>query len=63
MTEQAKKPDVEKDQDKSEFFHQMKDGTEALLSISIPSEGMGWTEMKRNLEGMKKALGLGRGRK
>lgn len=50
MTEQAKKLDVEKDQDKSEFFHKVKDAAEALLSITVPTEGMTLDDMKKGLE-------------
>ena len=50
MTEQAKKLDVEKDQDKSEFFHKVKDAAEALLSITVPTKGMTLEDMKKGLE-------------
>ena len=60
MTEPAKKPAAENGQGKDEFLRKTKEGIQALLSISIPSEGMGLAEMKKNIEGMKKALGLGR---
>lgn len=50
MTEQVKKPAVEKDQGKSEFFQKVKDGAEALLSITVPTEGMTLEDMKKGLE-------------
>ncbi len=50
MTEQVKKPAVENDQGKSEFFQKVKDGAEALLSISIPTKGVTLDDMRKDLE-------------
>ena len=47
MTEQTQKPDVKKDQDKSEIFHKVRDAAEALLSITVPSKGMTLEDMRR----------------
>lgn len=47
MTEQTQKPDVEKDQEKSEIFHKVRDAAEALLSITVPSKGMTLEDIQR----------------
>ena len=47
MTEQVKQPAMEKDQDRSEFFHKVKDAAEALLSITVPSKGMTLEDIQR----------------
>lgn len=50
MTEQVKQPAVEKDQGKSEFFQKVRDGAEALLSITVPSKGMTLDDMRKDLK-------------
>ena len=50
MTKPVKQPAVDNDQDKSEFFHKVKDAAEALLSISIPTKGMTLDDMRKDLD-------------
>ena len=50
MAKLVKQPAVDNDQDKSEFFHKVKDAAEALLSISIPTKGMTLDDMRKDLD-------------
>ena len=50
MTKPVKQSAVDNDQDKSEFFHKVKDAAEALLSISIPTKGMTLDDMRKDLD-------------
>lgn len=50
MAKPVKQPAVDNDQDKSEFFHKVKDAAEALLSISIPTKGVTLDDMRKDLE-------------
>lgn len=50
MAKPVKQSAVDNDQDKSEFFHKVKDAAEALLSISIPTKGVTLDDMRKDLE-------------
>ena len=50
MAKLVKQPAVDNDQDKSEFFHKVKDAAEALLSISIPTKGMTLDDRRKDLD-------------
>ena len=50
MAKPVKQSAVDNDQDKSEFFHKVKDAAEALLSISIPTKGMTLDDMRKDLD-------------
>lgn len=50
MAKLVKQSAVDNDQDKSEFFHKVKDAAEALLSISIPTKGMTLDDMRKDLD-------------
>ena len=60
MTKPTDKPAVTKSQLKDAMLRIAKRKVRDLFSISIPTKGMGWTDMKRDIEGMKEILGLGR---
>ena len=60
MTKPTDKPAVTNRQLKDAMLRIAKRKVRDLFSISIPTKGMGWTDMKRDIERMKEALGLGR---
>lgn len=62
MTKPSKKPAAGQ-WDKKALLQNLLRRSRNIFTITLPTEGMGLSDMKRNLEGMKEILGLGQDRK